>query len=227
MKKTKMFQNDLLKKYDEQEDTKVKIKLPDKSLIKEDNNSPEEYNFTFNQKLIGSEEENAIQFNELKLRNSKSPNYINNCNENKCIPYAKAIEYLKKVNENKNPYEKMMLIASISSEITSCVNDCWKGLDKIITKSLLNIDADELMSIFIYIIIKSQISELPVHTKIIKEFTTCVTKNTMIGYYFVTVDASILYILDIKDKFLLKDSKEVIRSSFLPDKKSFLMNEVM
>jgi hypothetical protein len=145
------------------------------------------------------------------------------------VPYKEAIEYLNQVKAINSPYEKMHIIANISNQITSCINSYWKNYEKVITKSLLNIDADELMSIFIYIIVKSQLPELLIHTKIIKEFTTCVTKNTMIGYYFVTLDASVMYILDLKDTNILKNTKEILKKSFLPDKKSFLgpENEVV
>jgi hypothetical protein len=60
--------------------------------------------------------------------------------------------------------------------------------------SLLNINADELMNIFIYIIIKSQMPELLIHNKIISEFTTRTTQQSTMGYYFITLEAAIVYI---------------------------------
>ena len=112
----------------------------------------------------------------------------------------------------------MLIISNVTAEITSCINDYWKNLDKIIIKSFLSIDADELMSIFIYIIIKSQFHEILIHTKIIKDFTTCQAKNTMIGYYYITLDASIIYIMELNDISALKGTKEVLKKSFLPVK---------
>ncbi len=128
--------------------------------------------------------------------------------------YERAIKTLKLLNSYKIPYEKMAVIASISNEITDCVNDFWKDMEKIITSSLLNIDADELMSIFIYIIIKAQMPSLIVHMKMIKEFTTCITKTTMMGYYFVTLDASIIYILELDEKNI-KINKDKLRNSLM------------
>ncbi len=128
--------------------------------------------------------------------------------------YERAIKTLKLLNSYKIPYEKMAVIASISNEITDCVNDFWKDMEKIITTSLLNIDADELMSIFIYIIIKAQMPSLIVHMKMIKEFTTCITKTTMMGYYFVTLDASIIYILELDEKNI-KINKDKLRNSLM------------
>ena len=63
-----------------------------------------------------------------------------------------------------------MIFASISSEITDCVNDFWKGLNEYIDNDLLNLEIEQLMTIFIYIIIQAQIPDISVHCKIIKSF---------------------------------------------------------
>jgi len=98
----------------------------------------------------------------------------------------------------------MMLISTISLQITDCVNEFWQEFENIIAPNNLNIDADELISIFIYILIKSKIYDLLIHTRIIKDFTTSSSKSTMIGYYYVTLEASLLYILEIKNVSDLK-----------------------
>jgi hypothetical protein len=139
-------------------------------------------------------------------------------------PYEQAIKLIKSIKKYKVPFEKMMLIATISTEITECVNNFWKNFDKIITSSMLNIDADELMTIFIYIIIKSQMPELLVQTKIIKEFTTSTTRSSMMGYYFTTLEASLIYIISVKDKSELLN-KEKYRKSLIPSKYSSLIIE--
>jgi hypothetical protein len=129
--------------------------------------------------------------------------------------YEQAIKLLKTVRKYKVPFEKMMIIASISSEITDSVNNYWKNMDNLITSSLLNIDADELMTIFIYIIIKSNMTDILIHSKFIKEFTTSTTQSTMIGYYYTTLEASLIYIMETKDKaeLLKKDKRASIRPS--------------
>jgi hypothetical protein len=123
----------------------------------------------------------------------------------------------------KVPFEKMILVASISHEITDCVNIFWKDFEKNITPSLLNIDADELMTIFIYIIVKAQFPEVLIHNKIIKEFTTSTSRSTVVGYYYTTLEASLIYILSIKDKNELLD-KSKLRRSLMPDKTSYIDN---
>jgi len=61
------------------------------------------------------------------------------------------------------------------------------------------------MTIFLYIIIKSQMPEISIFAKMIKNFTTSTTKLTTIGYYYSTLEATIVYIEQ------LTDTKEVIK----------------
>ena len=137
-------------------------------------------------------------------------------------PYECAIKTLRSIKNYKIPYEKMLIISSISSEIKESVNDFWKDMDRVVTSSLLNIDADELMSIFIYIILKSQMSSLLVHMKLIKEFTTSVAKNTMVGYYFVTLDASIMFILEMDENNIMINRDKLRISSSRLNQNSFI-----
>ena len=122
--------------------------------------------------------------------------------------YKSAIQLIRGLKHTKIPFEKMMLIAKISTEITNCVNYCWEGMENYISPTLLNINADELMSIFIYIALKSQMPDLLIHKKIISEFTTKTTKQSTIGYYNITLEAAVEYIikdaineLNLNDKF--------------------------
>ncbi len=131
--------------------------------------------------------------------------------------YKSAIQLIRGLKHTKIPFEKMMLIAKISTEITNCVNYCWEGMENFISPTLLNINADELMSIFIYIALKSQMPDLLIHKKIISEFTTKTTKQSTIGYYNITLEAAVEYIikdaineLNLSDKFyeVVKDKNK-------------------
>ena len=114
-------------------------------------------------------------------------------------PYETAIQLLKQIRRYKTPFEKMMIIASISNEITDCINDFWTEMENYIKKDFLGIEAEQIMTIFIYIIIKSGITDIFVHCKMIKYFTSCTTKSSMIGYYYSTIEASITYIKTLKN----------------------------
>ncbi len=115
-------------------------------------------------------------------------------------PYGEAIEFIKKIVEFKVPLEKLVIIASVSSLITQCVNKYWKNMGRYIEPSMLSIDADELMTIFMYIIYKSNMPLLFVHADFIKYFTSPTTKSTMIGYYYTTLQGCLDFLLEINDK---------------------------
>lgn len=149
-------------------------------------------------------------------------------NRNKYIhnysSYEQAVRMLKSINRYRVPFEKMILVATLASEITECVNEFWKDFENIVTSSLLSIDADELMTIFIYVIIKANMPDLLIHAKFIKEFTTSNSKSTMIGYYFTTIEAAIIYILSVKDKESLncKNKDNDIMNTIKPNQSSFV-----
>ena len=115
-------------------------------------------------------------------------------------PFGQAIEFLKAINEFKVPLEKLIIIASISSLITECVNRFWKDMEKFIKPSMLSIDADELMTIFIYIVYKCDMPSLFVHADFINYFTSPTTKSTMIGYYYTTLRGCLDFLIEVKDK---------------------------
>jgi hypothetical protein len=115
-------------------------------------------------------------------------------------PYGQAIEFLKRIVDFKVPLEKLVIIASVSSLITECVNKYWKKMERLIQPSMLSIDADELMTIFMYIIYKSHMPLLFVHADFINYFTSPTTKSTMIGYYYTTLQGCLDFLIEIKDK---------------------------
>ena len=120
----------------------------------------------------------------------------------------------------------MIAIGNISEEIILSINDYWKNFDIKITKNLLIVDADQFMSIIIYVILKSQIPQLLIHLKIIQEFTTSKSKSTKMGYFYITLEASIMYILQLKDEICLNSIKEIIKNSIkenmITDNNSFI-----
>jgi len=183
---TDELKNDLIKKYEQTNNKKFKLKEV-KNINNENNNNPYiSQNFNKNNKIKG---------------------------------YDTVIQLIKYLNVNEIPFEKMMIIASISTEITRCISKYWEGMEDCIDPLFLVINADELMSLFIDLLIKSQMPEILLHQKIINEFTTRTTKNSMIGYYYTTFDAAIKYIQNNS----LKDKDEIIQNEIkeLKEKKNY------
>ena len=126
----------------------------------------------------------------------KYPEFEDNSKE----PYLNAINYLKQIDSYKVPLEKLTVIALISVIITDCVDKYWDSMKNNLAKKYLNIDADELMSIYLYIIYKLNMPSLYVHLDFIKYFTTPISKQSMIGYYYTALEGCLNFILNMKDK---------------------------
>ena len=127
--------------------------------------------------------------------------FIKNPETNKSyyFPYETAIQLLRQIEKYKAPFEKMLIFASLGNEIKNCIDDFWKDMEDYIKNDLLGVEAEQLMTIFIYIISKAQIKDIVVHCKLIKLFTTSMTKSSMIGYYYSNAEASVTYIQTIKN----------------------------
>lgn len=124
--------------------------------------------------------------------------------------YNTVIKFLHNLKNIRAPYEKMMLVASMTTELTQCVDRYWSDMEEYLPSDYLRVNADELLSLFVYIIIQSKVPDLIVHEKIIKEFTCRISKSSIVGFYNTTLSAAISYIKDD----ILKELKIGITQEF-------------
>jgi hypothetical protein len=127
-------------------------------------------------------------------------------------PFNDAIVLIKTLAYYQVPLEKLTIIASVSAEITESVNKFWKKMQNIIRPSLLKIDADQLMTIYIYIILHTNMSDILVHSAFVRYFITQATKSSMMGYYFSTLEGTLDFLLSIegKEDFLSEGKKKEV-----------------
>ena len=131
--------------------------------------------------------------------NEKKKNNKNKNDNTLPIPYISAIRLLKSLKNYKSPFEKLLLIATINDQIMESATSFWKGMESYIDKDYLFIEADEIMNIFLYIIIQTQMPEILLYCKIIEYFTTQFTRSFSISYNFTLLEASLQYINELKD----------------------------
>ena len=144
-------------------------------------------------------------FNFIKVFNCVKFTKESGKNTNIRLPYETAITLLKQIEKYKAPFEKMLIFASLGDEIKNCVDDFWKDMEGYVKSDVLGVEAEQLMTIFIYIITKAKINDILVHCKLIQLFTTSVIKSSMIGYYYSNAEASVTFIQTLKNvKDLLK-----------------------
>ena len=179
------------------------------SILPEDNNNSTLYEKE-NIKNINRGKHNFIHPHKksfLKLNEQKPEDVIYS-------PYTTCISLIKNLKKYKTPFEKIMIIASLSDEIIDSVYEFWKDLQEFIkNKSIFEIDANQLMKIILYIIIKSKMSDIIIHCKIINLFNTYIIKNSTIGNYFSNVEASISYLMEINNIDDILDNKNNLNSN--------------
>ena len=110
-------------------------------------------------------------------------------------PYNLAINYLSRINSYKVPLEKLIMISYLSVLITKSIDKYWEAKKDDVPNNFLNIDADEIMSIYLYIAYKLNLPSIVVQLEFIKYFTTSITKQSMLGYYYSTLEGCIKYML--------------------------------
>ena len=115
------------------------------------------------------------------------------------MPYFSAVNLLKNLRNYKTPFEKIVILASLSDQITESVSTFWNSMMKYIKNSFLFIEADEIMAIFVFIVIKSQMPELIIESKIISNFTTPGTRAFNISYNLTLMEASLETINKMED----------------------------
>ena len=115
------------------------------------------------------------------------------------IPFSSAINLLRNLKNFKTPFEKIVILAALNDQITESVSEFWNKMMNYIKNSFLFIEADEMMAIFVFIVIKSQMPEMLVESKIIINFTTPSTRAFNISYNLTLMEASLETISKMKN----------------------------
>ena len=146
---------------------------------------------TLKEKLKADMDNNpsTIDFPEIK----DSKNELN-------IPYGEAIYYFKNIKDYNVPLDKLTIIALVSVLITDCIDEFWKTEMENLDTKFLKVDADELISIYLYIIYNFDLPSLYTQLDFIENFTGSITKKSMTGYYFTFVVGSLEFIMSSEKK---------------------------
>lgn len=130
------------------------------------------------------------------------------------VPYLSAIKLLTNLKKYKAPFEKIVIIAAISDQITEAATTFWSEMEKYIKKDFLAIEVDEIMAIFLFIVIRTQMPEIIIFSKMITNFTTPNTRSFSISYNFTLLEASLEYISSLRNlKDLVKDDVKQLKDA--------------
>jgi len=129
-------------------------------------------------------------------------------------PYEKAIEILKNLSYRKSPIHKLKTIVKVAELVPLTINDFYQELGQKQNKKL---DADQTLSIFMYIVAQSQVTDISTHCKIIEKFSTNNVLNSVSGYYATTLEACVncLCSMSLREELNLNEVKSTVMKSVL------------
>jgi hypothetical protein len=97
--------------------------------------------------------------------------------------YSRAIEHLRKLPQQTHTLGKLQILVETGQMIQECVKDYYEGQDA-------PVGADDLVPIFIYLIIRANVPDLYCEYKMIEDFTHESVTMGNIGYSLATLQAS-------------------------------------
>jgi hypothetical protein len=128
-------------------------------------------------------------------------------NENKLIarkiPYEKTINEFKNKEVYQNPFDKLLLTVKLSKIIQEEISNFWHQIkeEEIKEKNInLNIEADDFINIFKYMLIKSGITNIHNEICFIECFTSNQIKSDSDWYYLSLIQVSLMQLEEINNK---------------------------
>ena len=124
----------------------------------------------------------------------------NKIKENK-NPYEKAINCFHKIQKYQNPFDKLLLTVKLKEIISEEISEFWSKFDQeeIKNKNInLNIEADDFISIFKYMIFKSEIINIHSEISFIESFTSNQIKSDSEWYYLSLIQVSLAQLEEMK-----------------------------
>ena len=118
------------------------------------------------------------------------------------IPYENTINNYKKIKEYQNPFDKLLLTVKLSQNIKEEIDEFWSQADENELKNKkikLNIEADDFISIFKYMLIKSEIEDIYSQIYFIESFTSNQIKSESEWYYLSLIQVSLMQLEEMKE----------------------------
>ena len=149
-----------------------------------DNISPKDFSI---EKKFSLNNDSIQLLNELEI--------AENISNGQKTPYEKTINAFKNIEAYQNPFDKLLLTVKLSKIISEEISTFWSQIneEKIKEKNInLNIEADDFISIFKYMLVKSGITKVHNEICFIESFTTNQIKSDSEWYYLSLLQVSLM-----------------------------------
>lgn len=119
-------------------------------------------------------------------------------------PYEEAIKKLKESALFGTPISRLKGITTLNPTICRCIDSFWQGIP--VNKEKLFIDADQYLTILVYIVIKADARDLFTHLSLANEFATLGSTSSYNAYCLTTLQASFYHLMNLNADDLLKQN---------------------
>ena len=157
-----------------------------------------------------------VNKNNLNLNEEKIKFFKNFSKDENYLPYQSTIDLIKNIDSFYTPFDKMNLFHTMGVDVIDNITQIWKPIQDSLKKGFLDIDGDELILIFTFILIKSKFENILIHLNFIKFFTTKSAKTNQ-GYYYSLIEAAVVNIRDLNIN-LIENEKKLNENNILKEK---------
>jgi len=127
---------------------------------------------------------------------------------NKYEPYEKTIKKMKEIIDLKTPIAKLRAIEGLNKIICICIDNFWRDID--IPPEHLNIDADQYLSILLYMIIKTGSTDIYANVVLCDYLVSLGFRTDYNKYCLTTLMAAFSYILSDDFKNIIDKKSDSI-----------------
>ena len=134
----------------------------------------------------------------IDIKELKDNKFINNK-----IPYEKTIKTFQLIEKYQNPFDKLLLTVKLSKIISEEISNFWSQVkeEEIKKKNInLNIEADDFISIFKYMLFKAEIASIHEEICFIESFNSNQIKADSEWYYLSLIQVSLMQLEEINNK---------------------------
>lgn len=109
-------------------------------------------------------------------------------------PFHQAIIKLRELDDREGPMMKVRLLEQVNWMIKDNISKFWEGIP--VDESHLTITQDTKIPLYIYVVLKSKLVNLPAHIKFIQEFTTRYIHENNLGSNLALYESAMTIVAD-------------------------------
>ncbi len=144
-------------------------------------------------KIIKKKLKSCNEISEKIFYQDKNTTKIKEGKQISALPFKNSILLLRQINHTDSIINKIDYMYKVRDSVLSEIDDFWKNIP--LQSKYKSVDADNLLSLFIYLMIKAQINNLIIQLEIIEDFTSRNLKLSRKGYFFNLFQSSIEYLV--------------------------------